>query len=65
MQTREGDVLNSFKKNPDGTWTAVKPTSLKVGNRVMAISEGMTFTRGEPFMFVDVAEWLEEQSQGK
>ena len=56
----EKSVCEAFQKNPDGTWTSIKATALKVGNRTIAISEGITFKRGQPFMFVDVAEWLDE-----
>ena len=56
----EKSVCEAFQKNPDGSWTSIKATALKVGNRTLAISEGITFKRGEPFMLVDVAEWLDE-----
>ena len=56
----EKSVCDAFQKNPDGSWTSIKATALKVGNRTIAISEGITFHRGEPFMLVDVAEWLDE-----
>ena len=49
--------------NPDGTWTSIRATPLKLGNRTITIGEGITFTRGEPFMFIDVAEYLDEQSK--
>ncbi len=63
MTEQERPILDSFKKNPDGTWTSIRATPLKSGNRTITISEGLTFTRGEPFMFIDVAELLEELSK--
>ena len=62
MSEERQPVLDCFKKNPDGSWTSIKATPLKVKNRTIAISEGITFIKGEPFMLVDVAEYLDEQS---
>jgi len=56
----EQSPCEAFQKNPDGTWVSTKATTLKVKNRTMTIPMGMKFTRGEVFMFIDVAEWLEE-----
>ncbi len=63
MAEQERLIVDSFKKNPDGTWTSIRATPLKRGNRTITIGQGMTFTRGEPFMFIDVAEHLDEQSK--
>ena len=63
MTEQEQPILDNFKKNPDGTWTSIRATPLKYGNRTITISEGLTFTRGEPFMLIDVAELLEELSK--
>lgn len=63
MTEQEQPILDRFKKNPDGTWTSIKAAPLKVKNRTITIGEGMTFTKGEPFMFIDVAEYLDEQSK--
>jgi len=56
----EKSVCDAFRKNPDGSWTSIRAVPLKVGNRTIVISQGMTFKRGEPFLAVDVAEWLDE-----
>ena len=63
MAEQERPILDNFKKNPDGTWTSIRATPLKSKNRTITIGEGMTFTRGEPFMFIDVAELLDELSK--
>jgi hypothetical protein len=63
VEQKDQDIIDRFKQNPDGTWTSVKAAPLKVGNRTITISEGMTFTKGEPFMFVDVAEYLDGLSK--
>ena len=59
MQQKDQAILDHFQKNSDGTWTCTRATSIKVGNRVLAINKDMTFTRGVPYLVVDVAEWLE------
>ena len=63
MEQKDQAVLDRFKKNPDGTWTCIQATPIRVGNRVLAISKDMTFTKGVPYLVVDVAEWLDEQSK--
>ena len=62
MEEQDLSVVDRFTKNPDGTWTCDRAASLKVGNRTIAVSQGMSFTKGEPYLFVDVAEWLDEHS---
>ncbi len=61
MAEEKHSILNNFKKNPDGTWTSIRATPLKFKNRTIAIGEGITFVKGEPFMFIDVAEYLDQQ----
>ena len=56
----EQSPCEAFQKKPDGTWVSIKPTTLKVKNRTIAIPIGMKFTKGEEFMFIDVAQWLED-----
>ena len=63
MEQKDQAVLDNFRRNPDGTWTCIQPTPIKVGKRVLAISKDMTFTKGVPYLVVDVAGWLEEQSK--
>ena len=56
----EQSPYDAFQKNDDGTWTSIKATALKLETKTIAIPEGMTFKKGEEFLFVDVAEWLED-----
>jgi hypothetical protein len=58
----EQSASDAFQKNPDGTWTSIKATTLKLETKTIAIPMGMTFKKGEEFLFVDVVEWLEEHS---
>ncbi len=56
----EKPVCDAFQKNPDGSWTAIRGVALKVRNRTLVISQGMTFKKSEPFLAIDVAEWPDE-----
>ena len=56
----EKSPCDAFEKDSDGNWRCIAPVSLEIENRMMVISEGMTFTKGIPFMLVDVAKWLDE-----
>jgi len=50
----------SFEKDSDGTWRCIHATSIEIENRVLEIGKGMTFTKGIPFMLVDISKWLDE-----
>ena len=63
MEQQDSTMLDHFTKNPDATWTCTKATAIKVGKRTIAISQGMTFTKGMPYLVVDVAEWLDGHSE--
>ena len=56
----EQSPCDAFQKNADGTWPSIKATGLKLEKKTLAIPQGMTFKKGEEFMFVDVAAWLDE-----
>jgi len=56
----EESVCDAFQKNPDGSWTSTRAVLLSVGVTKIDIPEGMTFIKGELFMFIDVAGWLDE-----
>ncbi len=54
------DLTEAFRHNPDGTWSCVAPVTLDHPKGRVQITPGSTFTRGKPFMGVDVAEWLDQ-----
>ena len=58
----ETTPLDAFRRNPDGSWTSLKPTAIKTETKLIQIPQGMTFRKGEEYLFVDVAQWLEEHS---
>jgi hypothetical protein len=51
---------DSFQKDEKGVWSCLRACSINVNNREVVLREGLTFTKGTPFMGVNVAEWLEE-----
>ena len=53
---------DSFEKDANGNWLCLKGCSIKMGKAEIVFTEGMTFTEGTPYMGVDVAKWLEENS---
>ena len=56
----EKSPCDAFEKDSDGNWCCIDPVSIKIENRVIVISKGMTFTKGVPYLMVDVAKWLDE-----
>jgi len=51
---------SSFERDNRGTWYCKEACSLEISNRLLTFTEGMTFTKGTPYMAVDVAQWLDE-----
>ncbi len=49
------EILQSFRRNPDGTWTALKSVAI-AGNRMDA---SVVFARGLSFSGIDVAAYLD------
>ncbi len=50
----------AFRKNPDGSWTCIKPVTISGPNGTVKLGAGMTFSPGVAFMGVDLAKLLEE-----
>lgn len=55
------DAINSFKRNPDGTWTCIKETMIFGYGGIIRIEPGMTFAKGEFRWGVDVPGILEDR----
>ncbi|MFC2072842.1 hypothetical protein ACFLUU_09170 [Chloroflexota bacterium] len=51
---------DAFNKASDGNWRCIQACSIEMENKVIVFSEGTTFTRGTPFMGIDVTKWLDE-----
>ena len=52
--------VDAFEKESDGNWRCTEACSIEMDKKIVVFNRGMTFTKGTPFMGVDVAQWLEE-----
>ncbi len=55
-------ISDCVVKDTEGNWRCIKATAVEIDNRLIALTEGTTFTKGVPFMGVYIAEWLDEHS---
>jgi hypothetical protein len=55
------DVLRAFNRTSDGSWTCVEPVTIEHPRGRMQVPVGATVRAGQPFMGVDLADWLEER----
>ncbi len=53
---------DAFERDSRGTWHCKQACSIEMEDKEIVFTEGMTFTKGSPFMMVDVAKWLDENS---
>ena len=51
---------NAFEKDEAGNWQCVRACSINMNNTEMGLSAGMKFTKGEQYLGMDIAEWLDE-----
>jgi hypothetical protein len=56
------NVTGSFWRNADGSWICTEPVTLDHPHGRMQVTAGTTFRRGEVFMGVDLALWLDDQA---
>jgi hypothetical protein len=61
----ETSPANAFRKEASGDWHCVQGCSINFENenKEIVFTEGMTFSKGTPFMGVDVAKWLDEHAK--
>ena len=55
------EFLRSFRREPNGTWVCVEPTTFDGPNGRIQVTPGTNFVPGTKFMGTDVAKWLDEQ----
>jgi len=53
---------DAFERDTRGTWHCKQACVIEIENKELIFTEGMTSTKGIPFMMVDVAKWLDENS---
>jgi hypothetical protein len=52
------NLLQAFRRNPDGSWFCVAPIRLEHPTGRIEVAAGSTFVEGGDFMGVDLAAWL-------
>ena len=57
------DLLNAFRRNPDGSWFCIAPVTLEHPTGRIEVVAGSTFVEGQDFMGVDLAAWLASHRQ--
>jgi hypothetical protein len=55
------EFLRAFRREPNGTWVCVEPTTFEGPNGRVQVTPGTAFSRGSTFMGADMAKWLDEQ----
>ncbi len=53
---------DAFERDSRGIWHCKQACAIEIENKEIVFTKGMTFRKGSPFMAVDVAEWLDENS---
>ncbi len=62
VEEEKKSPTDAFERDSRGTWHCKQACAIEIGNKEIVFTEGMTFTKGIPFMAVDVAKWLGENS---
>ena len=58
----ERDVRDAFWRDQDGSWICIDPITIEHPKGRMQVSPGTTIKRGVPFMGIDLATWLDQQT---
>lgn len=56
----EVSISDAVEKDSEGNWHCLKAISIEMENRMIVLSVGMIFSKGVPFMGIDVAKWLDK-----
>ncbi len=60
---RRGGILpEAFRKQDDGSWTAIRNAEVGAGDGLIIIPAGMDFRRGTTLCGVDIARLLDEST---
>ncbi len=62
VEEKKKSPTDAFERDSRGTWHCKQACAIEIGDKEIVFTEGMTFTKGSPFMMVDVAKWLDENS---
>lgn len=50
----------AFRKNPDGSYSVIKPVVIQSPTGSISLNPGMSFAYGVQFMGIDIAKFLDE-----
>lgn len=53
---------DSFERDARGTWHCKEACSINMDNKEIVFTKGMKFTKGIPYMAIDIAKWLDENA---
>jgi len=57
------EFAKAFRRNSDGSWTCIAATTwFENAQQRIQVTPGTCFRRGECYMNVDVARWLDEEA---
>ena len=57
------EFAKAFHRNADGSWTCITHATLRDESKLrIQVIPGTKFCRGERFMNVDIARWLDEHA---
>ena len=59
----EDDFASAFSLTPEGHWLCVRSVAVPIHSRTMQVEPGMVFARGVRYMGVDLASWLDKNSE--
>jgi len=62
VEEKKKSPTDAFERDSRGIWHCNQACSLEIENKEIVFAKGMTFHKGSPFMTVDVAKWLDENS---
>ena len=62
VEEEKESPTDAFERDSRGTWHCKRDCAIEIEDKHIVFTEGMTFIKGSPFMTVDVAEWLDENS---
>ena len=62
MGEKQKSPTDAFERDSRGTWHCKQACTIEINDKEIVFTKGMMFHKGSPFMAVDVAQWLDENS---
>ena len=59
------NFIRAFRKNADGSWSCIQDVTLNGPGGRIQVAAGTRFERGQFFMGVDLARFLDAQARGR